>query len=75
MNRIRWVVRTFPFTLFGVVSYVVLLLAARGVIATFGPWRPVLIPAYVSALPMTFLGAQLFPGGPAPAGFLAVSAR
>ena len=74
MNRIRWVVRTFPFTLFGIVSYVVLLLAARGVVSTFGPLRPVLAPAYASALPMMFLGAQLFPGGPVPPWFLALAA-
>jgi hypothetical protein len=74
MRRARWLVRTFPFTLVGLLSFAALVLAALGVVPVRGLGRIAILPAYITGLLAVMGGVSLFGAeGPVPGWFLAAS--
>lgn len=61
MRAVRAIVTTFPFTLFGILSYVMLMLAADGTVPATGLWNLPIAPAYAVLLLISIAEHLLVP--------------
>src|SRR5688572_24527660 len=73
MNHLKNVLIRWPFTVFGLLSFVLLVLSARGAIPVEGVWRALIVVPYLIHLLIVMLAVLLFgPVEPGPQWLLAV---